>query len=480
MHLILHIFKKDVRRLWPGIAVVLSVQAWIAWLGARDAPVDLPDFSLLLMVAWIFLISLAVLDDPLVGDRQFWITRPSRWPVLLGSKLLFAVAVAHGPSFLADVVILAVRGFHPWAWLGSLLTRQLVLAVGLTLPAIALAATMQSLAHVVLSIIAIGGLTAVASSFLPLTPRWKGEMDTRVILFFVVLGAAAAVIVPLQYWRRRTWQSHTIGVAAVLAAELVFSFLSPVFVGRVRAAVYPTYTTIAFHLRTPIEGAFRPGVFGPYSAPGWVEVNVPLSVSGIPEGVGSRYGVQPVELIAPGNRRYTLNPSYIGPDWLILYLERPAFESLRDAKVNLKGTFIMILHRDGQTASLPVGANQPVPGAGRCSSAAIERTLVYNTAILRSRFVNVSCESPAGFTLEPTATLRQGAETDGPGQPLQGSSNPWLVSLLPIARVSGSFRVPQDSAAPASARLEITPDIPRGWQVVNLDLRGLRLRDFAY
>jgi hypothetical protein len=328
---------------------------------------------------------------------------------------------------------------------------------------------MQSLAHVTLSIIAIGGLTAVASSFLPLTPRWKGEMDTRVILFFVVLGAAAAVIVPLQYARRRTWQSHTIGVAAVVAAELVFSSLSPVFVGRVRAAVDPTHTAIAFHLRTlGLDRAFRPFAYGAYQSPGWVEVNVPLSVSGIPKGVGSRYGVQPVELIAPGNRQYTVNPSYVGPDWLILHIERPVYESLQDVKVNLKGAIIMILHRDGPTASMPVGANQSVPSAGRCSSAIVDLTRFFsgaNVQALRNRLrtVNVSCESPAGFPLEPTARLRQAAETDGPGEPLQGSSNPWPVSLSPIERVSGSFRVPQDSAAPASAKIEIIPDIPRGW-----------------
>jgi hypothetical protein len=76
MHLIVHIFKKDVRHLWWGIAVALLLRAWIAFLDARGATADLPDFSLLLMVAWACLIALAVQDDPLAGDRQFWITRP--------------------------------------------------------------------------------------------------------------------------------------------------------------------------------------------------------------------------------------------------------------------------------------------------------------------------------------------------------------------------------------------------------------------
>ena len=83
-----------------------------------------------------------------------------------------------------------------------------------------------------------------------------------------------------------------------------------------------------------------------------------------------------------------------------------------------------------------------------------------------------------GFPLEPTARLWQPEEPDAPGAPLQGLSNPWPVSLSPIQRVYGSFRVAQDPSALVSARLEITPDIPLGWQVVNLDLRDFRLSDY--
>jgi hypothetical protein len=240
MHLILHIFKKDVRRLWWGIAVALSLQAWMAWLDARNVTADLPNFSLLLMVTWACLISLAVHEDPLVGDRQFWITRPSRWPVLLGSKLLFAVAVVHMPSFLADIAILAARGFYPWAWVGSLLAKQFVLGAALTLPVIALAAVLQSFAHLALAIIAIGGLTAFVTTFTPLLhSQWRGVEDTRVAMFFAVFALTAAAIVPLQFAWRRTWPLRVAGVAAVLAAELLYISLSVTFIAHVRAGPPP-------------------------------------------------------------------------------------------------------------------------------------------------------------------------------------------------------------------------------------------------
>ena len=488
MRLVLHIFKKDVRHLWWGIAGALSLQAWMVWLDARNATVDLPDFSLPLIITWACLISLAVHEDPLVGDRQFWITRPSRWPVLLGSKLLFAVAVVHMPSFLADVVILAARGFHPWAWLGSLLAKQFMLAVCLTLPVIALTAVLQSFAYLALAIIAIGGLTAFVTAFTPLLhSQWRGVEDTRVAIFFAVFAVAAAAIVPLQFAWRRTWQSRAVGVAAVLAAELLYVSLSPSFVARVRAALAPAHTAIAIHLRpgpANLHGMSESWVPPEWwLPPEWIELRLPLSVSGIPAGAGNHYNIQALELSAPGNRHYPLYPSYIGPDWLILRIEHSVYESLRNVSVNLRGPVIMLLDRAGPTASIPVGANQPVAGAGRCSSAIVNGPPIYGPKGVplrrnRLRTVRISCESPAGFPLEPTARLWQPEEPDAPGAPLQGLSNPWPVSLSPIQRVYGSFRVAQDPSALVSARLEITPDIPLGWQVVNLDLRDFRLSDY--
>jgi hypothetical protein len=484
MHLIVHIFKKDVRRVWWGIVVALLLQIAVARFAAINHP-DAPELGALLIATWACLIAVVVHEDPLIGDRQFWITRPSPWPIMLGSKLLFAVVVVHVPSFLADVVVLATHGFHPWEWLGRLLARQIVIAAGLTLPVIALTAALRSFAHVALSVIAIGGLTAVASDFIPLVhSRWRGEQDIRFILFLAVLGAAAAVVVPLQYARRRTWQAHTIGIAAVVAAELVLWSLPTVFFGRVRAAFEPARANIAFHLRPVDRHDPSNWMFRSYIPGGWTELRLPLSVSGIPQGVGSLYEVSSLELTAPGNRHYTLHPSYFGPDWIIVQILQQDYESAKDVDVNLKGAVIVILHRFGPSISIPVGARQPVAGAGHCGSTIIDRTLFYNAENVqlqgsRLRTVNVSCVSPAGFPLEPIAVLRQPGETDVNPESLQGSE-PWLVSPSPIERVHGSFRVALGAAELTAAKLEITPDLSLGWQVVNLDLRGFRLSGYAH
>ena len=105
MRLTLHILEKDTRRLWWQIAVTFVLLAALARMDAERA-----DFipgpaegwlTLLLLAAWGFLLALLVLEEPLVGDRQFWITRPYRWPALLAAKLVFAALFIHFPSLLA-------------------------------------------------------------------------------------------------------------------------------------------------------------------------------------------------------------------------------------------------------------------------------------------------------------------------------------------------------------------------------------------
>ena len=402
----------------------------------------------------------------------------SRWSVLLGSKLLFAVAVAHIPSFLADVVVLAARGFHPWEWLGSLLAKQVMLALVLTLPVIALAATLQSFAHVILAVIAVGGLTALASG------SAAALYDTRPIVFLAVLAVAAAVIVPLQYARRRTGQSHTIGVAAVVMAELALCYLSPVFLARVRAAVDSGHSDIAFHLRpapTDLHDRIR-RMFRGYVSPGWMEVWLPLTVSGIPEGVGSLYYAPTIDMTSPAGQHYTLHPSYIGPDFMILQIPRHYYESLKNVNVNLKGGVAVILHRAGPSTSIPVLSNRAVAYAGRCSSSLVDRP-IYGAAGVGAtegglRILNVVCESPAGFPLALRARLLP-PELSTTIEQLSASYVLWRGSLSPVERVHGLFRVPQDPGALTSAKLEIIPDISPGWEVANLDLR-VQLADYAF
>lgn len=105
MEQIWHIFKKDLRRLWPQVLATLILLAWFAFMDGRRSDAVLPAaegwLNLLLPFTWIYLLGLFIVEDPLVGDRQFWVTTPCSWRSLFGAKALFALAFVHIPFFVA-------------------------------------------------------------------------------------------------------------------------------------------------------------------------------------------------------------------------------------------------------------------------------------------------------------------------------------------------------------------------------------------
>ena len=472
MHIILHIFKKDVRRLWWGIAIALLLRTAAAWFDAKGA-VALP-LGWLLLVTWATLLALAIHEDPLVGDRQFWITRPARWLVLLGSKLLFALAVVHVPSFIADIVVLAARGFRPWEWLGSLLIKQIMLAAEITLPMIALAVVLRSFAHLALAVIGIVGVTLVAFNFTP-SPfgGWASTEDVRFYLMAVVFGAAAIAVVWWQFARRRTWRSRLVGIAGVVGAELILVLVSPIFLARVRAAFDPAPSRISFHLRNPAPDPNVYGAFHYNGALGFVAVPVPLNISGIPTGMEGLFGLPTVDIIAAGGEHLQSRASYIAQGWLILEIPRTSYQRLKTTNVELRGAVPAILYRVASSTLLPVGVNRPVPGMGRCSTELFE--LPGLNPGERHTFVRIACESPKGSPLPAFARFWETPDSDRSAQ-LEFRS---AAGFSPLVRAEASFPLAPGEVPPPSARFELTNEIPQGWQVVNLDLRDIRLGDYV-
>jgi len=214
MKLVLHTFRKDVRRLWPAVVVSLALLATLTrtdrW--RFDTMVGSTEgwLNLVLPLAWACLIALAVLEEPLAGDRHFWLTRPHRWPEMLAAKLIFALIFVHVPSLIADAYILVAHGFPPFESLPQLLWKQLAFAAFVTLPALALAAMIPSFTHFMLGIFAIAAAAAFTfagrrggTGYLMQRPDdyLRGEITA------VLIAAACIVIIWLQY-RRRPPSSH--------------------------------------------------------------------------------------------------------------------------------------------------------------------------------------------------------------------------------------------------------------------------------
>jgi hypothetical protein len=123
-----HIFKKDARRLRWEVAATLGLLAWVAHLDRWRSDWT-PGFAegwlnVLLPLAWCYLVGLAVLQDPVVGDREFWLALPCRWRSMMGAKALFVLCFIHLPYLLAQAGILAARGFSPVTYFPLLLWKQ--------------------------------------------------------------------------------------------------------------------------------------------------------------------------------------------------------------------------------------------------------------------------------------------------------------------------------------------------------------------
>src|SRR4030088_2367087 len=151
MKQILNIFRKDLRRFWREIAVSLALLATYSWndvrgwAGERNLLANAGLAALfgyqflsglvatLLPVAWAFLVVRVVQGEALVGDRQFWVTRPYEWKKLLAAKVTFAVLTINRPVPLADSFFLARGRFSPTRYVAGVLWMRLLVLFVVTL-----------------------------------------------------------------------------------------------------------------------------------------------------------------------------------------------------------------------------------------------------------------------------------------------------------------------------------------------------------
>ena len=210
MKLAVHTFKKDAPPLATQYAISLALLALLARAGRKrfDSLIGSTEgwLNLLLPMAWACLVALSVLEEPLAGDRHFWLTRPHRWPTLLAAKgVLRDRLFVHLPSLLADSYILIAHGFSPLANLPQLLLKQAMLAAAITLPAIALAALSGNFTHFMMMLFAVaaGAVFATGGPFRMLPSLQRPEDYLRNDVVATLVGIFAVVIIGLQFRRRR-------------------------------------------------------------------------------------------------------------------------------------------------------------------------------------------------------------------------------------------------------------------------------------
>jgi len=392
----IHIFLKDARRSWLYIAVVLAVTALLAVLTPRWKPsydaatrtlnntVDL--LEVLLPIAWWFAIAHVVQGEELVGDRQFWVTRPYSWKSLFAAKALFCAAFLILPSLISDCIVLSADGFSPAAVIPGLLWRQYYLAAMLLLPPFVLAALTRNMRQFALVCLAIAIAFLVLTDLLPtyyftgLTPFQHFNAMAALLTrthpgaksWFeawgagVLFGAGGLSLLLWQYALRRTAAVRVV-VIALLALGLISSAWPPRAVAQAAAAQPPVppaeYPEIAV-VFTPEHG--RPNRPGLSSG---IDVFVPIELTGrnrellddrlvavivTPEGG---------EAWSPTGWGYFHPPS--GGDWISLSMDRRDFQRLNRAPVKLQAVFGVIVYEKRSVVKLrPGGEWANIPGFG--------------------------------------------------------------------------------------------------------------------
>ena len=236
MKQILNIITKDVRDHWFEVAASMALMVAFAWIeihGWTHQDAMAVGFSgffvyrillqlvvVLVPLSWMFLIVRVVHGESLVGDRQFWVTRPYDWKKFVVAKALFVLPFINLPLFVLDVFLLVKGGFQPSSHVPGLFWMQLLLILALFLPTAALTVITAGLGQMLLAllIVALYMIGMAALSNLVPNSDYSGGNDSW--LGIVLIGTALAVIL-LQYSTRKTARSRWLIVSLAAALTLL-------------------------------------------------------------------------------------------------------------------------------------------------------------------------------------------------------------------------------------------------------------------
>jgi hypothetical protein len=376
----LHIFRKDVRHLWPELTLYVALLAGFAWIkpqlwlvggGAPDSTIELLSGLLqtLIPILWLVMIVRLVHDESLVGDRQFWITRPYSRVSLIAAKLGFMVVCVVLPFLVMQWSLILQADLHPLGTLRGLMHSLPVFAEFTWIPFFAVAVVTASLGRAFMSLIgavltwiAILALSGSTGPLMTPTTLFDGY---AILLFCVVVG-----VVIYQYMVRDTKRSRAALIAALVVTVGLFGcFTRDCFHGVVDAAVrrqYPADTSIHLSFDSSVAGyGSRTGRAA--ASRGWVPLSLPVQLQGL----------GPTARIHEPNASFTLDsPGYryespwrpVGFDGRGLSLLVPAevFNRMQGGEVHLHVSFATEKLAPAAPEVVTAAEHFSVPDQGNC------------------------------------------------------------------------------------------------------------------
>lgn len=313
----LHILKKDFRQFGfeIGLAMLLLVlYTWSEpanWSRAGFEAVSIfglgflqGDFwGVLLIMGWIIILVRLFQEEAPAGDRQFWITRPYRWPSLLVAKVLFILAVMSVPLLIAQMILLRRAGFSPLLYLpGVLLLHTRLLGAALILIALAVvsAGFRQVSWAILLFLLYLGSSWWMGAQNFE-AGAWHGFSIREGVTACVLFGVPALVIVR-QHWVRRTvsarlWLLGGLLAVVVLTAAMPYHRLIDREYPPEPAGEEPLFQ---FHLEQ-----WPPSSLRRQTIDGEVSIDLDLTVGKLTPGYVAELEAMEISLEAPNGTRWS-------------------------------------------------------------------------------------------------------------------------------------------------------------------------------
>src|SRR6267378_283120 len=383
MNQILRIFRKDARRHWPEIMVSLALLALFTrhelhpWQNSNAFSSFSPFFFILAgryitpcaILFWAFLIVRVVQGESLVGDRQWWVTKPYEWWDLLAAKLLFILIFISVPLFHVHLLLLHQFGFPILPNLSTLLLAQLALYFVLFLPALLLASLTKSFGQLLLTagcILLVGAGIAWLATKTPSGDRESPPAIVEHFQDFLLWGSVVAVPV-CQFARRRRWVSSA-ALLGVLAVNSLISVVVPS--AKTMEKDYPRIEAQT----SPAKIAIRQSVetTGRRNANLWAEalpevsLHVPITVSGVASGTMVMVDLMKITTDSPQDSRWSLGWKYqhaeLWPEDQLKSLSyevvRKEYEKAKTKPLNLHIELALSEYQEGDARILLVPAGR--------------------------------------------------------------------------------------------------------------------------
>ena len=378
----LHILRKDIRHLWPDLSlyaallIAASVIIPMAWNFADTSSTPLHLFAgllnILIPIIWLVIIARLIHDEALVGDIQFWITRPYKWTSLLSAKLLFILLCLVVPFALTQWAIVLQAGLNPVHTIAGQSLNLLSDALIVWLPFIAVAAvtsTVQRMFMWMLAVVIFWGavLTMLGSST---GPRMPLPFATEILA--IVIGGLLIGILLYQYASRNSLRSR---IALITTTVLFVGLFGCLVEGAIPGLTngfmrhhYPASSNASLRLAFDSNSV-------PYRDTGEGEpvigtlllVRLPVSLQGLDPT--TQLGDQNVSFtINASGYRYTSpwRPADIEQDNLLLFVPQKMLDKAHGSNVRMHISEIAQRLLPGTPQTVTAANDFIIPGDGTC------------------------------------------------------------------------------------------------------------------